>query len=65
MKYIRIFLMILGLFVIATLFGEYVISRELNGTIQLLGFVGMVGLVIYVGNETAKMLFNNKNKEEK
>jgi hypothetical protein len=57
--------MILGLFVIATLFGEYVISRELNGTIQLLGFVGMVGLVIYVGNETAKMLFNNKNKEEK
>ncbi len=65
MKYIRIFLMILGLFVIATLFGEYVISRELNGTIQLLGFVGMVGLVIYVGNETSKTLFNNKNKEEK
>jgi hypothetical protein len=65
MKYIRIFLMILGLFVIATLFGEYVISRELNGATQLLGFVGMVGLVIYVGNETAKMLFNNKNKEEK
>jgi len=57
--------MILGLFVIATLFGEYVISRELNGATQLLGFVGMVGLVIYVGNETAKMLFNNKNKEEK
>ncbi len=65
MKYIRIFLMILGLFVIATLFGEYVISRELNGATQLLGFVGMVGLVIYVGNETAKMLFNDKNKEEK
>ena len=65
MKYIRIFLMILGLFVIATLFGEYVISRELNGAIQLLGFVGMAGLVIYVGNETSKTLFNNKNKEEK
>ena len=62
MKYIRIFLMILGLFVIATLFGEYVISRELNGAIQLLGFVGMAGLLMYIGSETVSILFKNKEK---
>ncbi len=46
----------LGLIVVTSMFGEYVVSREVNGFIQLLGFVGMVGLFGYVGNETIKLL---------
>ena len=53
----------LAFIVITTYYGEYVVSREVNGFIQLLGFVGMVALVALVGNETIKVL-NNK-KEEK
>jgi hypothetical protein len=64
MKYFKLGLMWLGLVVIASMFGEYIISREVNGFIQLLGFVGMIGLLILVGNETIKQLINFK-KEEK
>ncbi len=64
MKYFKLGLMWLGLVVIASMFGEYIISREVNGFIQLLGFVGMFGLVMYVGNETIKQVTNFK-KEEK
>jgi len=53
-----------ALVVVASLFGEYVISRELNGFIQLLSFLGMFGLTMYVGGETIKQLTINK-KEEK
>jgi hypothetical protein len=55
-KYFKLFLMWLGLIVVTSMFGEYVVSREVNGFIQLLGFVGMVGLFGYVGNETIKLL---------
>jgi hypothetical protein len=61
MKYFKLFLMWLGLIVITSMFGEYVVSREVNGFLQLLGFVGMVGLVVYIGNETINILFKNKN----
>jgi hypothetical protein len=54
----------LGLIVVASFYGEYVVSREVNGFIQLLGFVGMFGLLILVGSETIKQLINFK-KEEK
>jgi hypothetical protein len=64
MKYFKLGLMWLGLIVIASMFGEYIISREVNGFIQLLSFVGMFGLLILVGNETIKQLINFK-KEEK
>ena len=64
MKYFKLGLMWLGLVVIASLYGEYVVSREVNGFIQLLGFVGMFGLLILVVNETIKQLINFK-KEEK
>jgi hypothetical protein len=64
MKYFKLGLMWLGLVVIASMFGEYIISREVNGFIQLLSFVGMFGLLILVGNETIKQLINFK-KEEK
>jgi hypothetical protein len=64
MKYFKLGLMWLGLLVIASFYGEYVVSREVNGFIQLLGFVGMFGLLILVGSETIKQLTNFK-KEEK
>jgi hypothetical protein len=64
MKYFKLGLMWLGLVVIASFYGEYVVSREVNGFIQLLGFVGMFGLLILVGSETIKQLTNFK-KEEK
>ena len=63
MKYFKLFLMWLGFIVITTYYGDYLVSREVNGFIQLLGFVGMVVLIGLVGNETIKVL-NNK-KEEK
>lgn len=64
MKYFKLFLMCITFLYITSLFGEYVISREVNGFLQLLGFVGMVGISIYVGNETINILFKNKNKEK-
>jgi hypothetical protein len=64
MKYFKLGLMWLGLIAITSLYGEYVVSREVNGFIQLLGFVGVFGLLIYLGNETIKQLTINK-KEEK
>jgi hypothetical protein len=65
MKYFKLGLMWLGLIVLMSLFGEYVISREVNGFIQLLSFLGMFGLLIYVGGETIKQLTINKKEEKK
>jgi hypothetical protein len=62
MKYFKLFLMWLGFIVITSMFGEYIVSREVNGFLQLLCFVGEVGILTYVINETIK--FFNK-KEEK
>ena len=56
MKYFKLFLMWLAFIVITTYYGDYLVSREVNGFIQLLGFVGMVGLLVYLGNETIKLL---------
>ncbi len=61
MKYFKLFLMWLGVIAVVSMFGEYIVSREVNGFIQLLGFVGMVGLILYVGNETLNILFKTKN----
>jgi hypothetical protein len=63
MKYFKVFLMWLGFIVIASLCGEYAINRPVNGYIQLLCLVGLVGLVIYLVDETVSVI-NNK-KEEK
>jgi len=56
MKYFKVFLMWVALIATATYYGEYVVSRELNGFIQLVGFVGMVGLLALVVNETIKVI---------
>lgn len=51
------------LITLASLYGEYIVSREVNGYIQLLGFVGMVVLFGYVINETIKFLTINKKEK--
>jgi hypothetical protein len=62
MKYFRI-VSIWVLFIwLGTLFGEYVVSREVNGFLQLLSFVGLLGVLMYVINETIKFLTKNKTK---
>jgi len=64
MKYFKLGLMWLGFITIASWFGEHIVSREVNGYLQLLSFVGVFGLLILVGNETIKQITNFK-KEEK
>ena len=62
MKYFKLGLMWLGLVVITSMFGEHIISREVNWFLQLLSFVGLVGVLMYVINETIK-LFNKKEEK--
>ncbi len=64
MNYFKLVLMWLGFIVITSLYGEYIVNREVNGYLQLLGFVGLVGVLIYLGDITASILFKNKNKEK-
>ena len=61
MKYFKLFLMWLGFITITSMFGEHVVSREVNGFLQLLCFVGVVGLLAYVSNETIKLFKKEKN----
>lgn len=56
MKYFKIFLLWTVIVTVGTYFGEYVVSREVNGFLQLLGFVGMVGLLFLAVNETIKLI---------
>jgi len=64
MNYFKVVLMWLGFIVVMSLYGEYIVNREVNGYLQLLGFVGLVGVLIYLGDITASILFKNKNKEK-
>ena len=52
----------MGFIVIASLCGEYAISRPVNGYVQLLCVVGLIGLLIYLVDETVTII---KNKQEK
>lgn len=63
MKYFKLFLMWLGFIVIGSMFGEYIISREVNGFLQLLSFVGLVGVFMYVVSETINKLKNKKEEK--
>jgi hypothetical protein len=62
MKYFKLVSLWLFLIWLSTLFGEYVVSREVNGFLQLLSFVGLLGVLMYVINETIKFLTKNKTK---
>ena len=64
MRYFKLGLMWLGFIVITSLYGEYIVSRDVNGYLQLLGLVGLVGVLIYLGDITTNNLFKNKNKEK-
>lgn len=64
MNYFKLGLMWLGFIVITSLYGEYIVNREVNGYLQLLGFVGLVWVLIYLVDITASILFKNKNKEK-
>jgi hypothetical protein len=59
MKYFKILLLWLGFITITSLFAEYIISRELNGFLQLLSFVGLVGIFIFAAHETITIFKNN------
>lgn len=59
MKYFKLFLMWCGFITITSMFAEHIISRELNGFLQLLSFVGLVGVFMYVLHETVNLFKNN------
>jgi len=61
MKYLKLAVIWLAFISTVSLFGEYIISRPVNGFLQLLSFVGLVGALIYVINETINLF----KKEEK
>jgi hypothetical protein len=63
MKYFKLVSLWLFLIWLSTLFGEYVVSREVNGFLQLLSFVGLLGVLMYVINETIKILTKNKKND--
>lgn len=63
MKYFKLFLMWLGFIAITSMYGEYIVNREVNGFLQLLCFVGLIGVLIYLTNETANILFKNKKQK--
>jgi hypothetical protein len=62
MKYFKLVSLWILFIWLNTLFGEYVVSREVNGSLQLLSFVGLLGVLMYVINETIKFLTKNKTK---
>jgi hypothetical protein len=64
MRYFKILMMWIGFIVITSLYGEYIVSREVNGFIQLLGFGLLVITLIFLGDKTVNVLLKNK-KEEK
>jgi hypothetical protein len=56
MKYFKVFMMWLVFITLITLFGEYIVSREVNGFIQLSCFVGVVGLGIFIVGKTINLI---------
>jgi hypothetical protein len=59
MEYFKLFLRWLGFITMLSLFGEYIISREVNGFIQLLCLVVLVWILVYLSDETID-IFKNK-----
>jgi hypothetical protein len=62
MKYFKLGLMWLGFIAITSIFGEYIISRPVNGFLQLISFVGLVGVLMYIINETINSFKTKKEK---
>jgi hypothetical protein len=53
----------LGFIAITSMFGEYIVSREVNGFLQLLCFVGVLGILTYVINETINSFKKQKQND--
>ena len=64
MEYFKLFLRWLGFITMLSLFGEYIISREVNGFIQLLCLVVLVWILVYLSDETID-IFKNKENDDK
>lgn len=62
MKYFRLASLWILFIWLTTIFGEYIVSREVNGFLQLLSFVGLLGVLMYMINETIKIITKNKTK---
>jgi len=62
MKYFKLAVIWLASISTVSLFGEYIISRPVNGFLQLLCFVGLIGVLIYVINETINSFKTKKEK---
>jgi hypothetical protein len=59
MEYFKLFLRWLGFITMLSLFGEYIISDNVNGFIQLLCLVVLVWILVYLSDETID-IFKNK-----
>jgi len=52
----------LGFVAVTSVFGEYIVSREVHSAIQLISFIGLIGVFKYLVDETVNFLFKNKTK---
>lgn len=64
MTYFKVLLMWVGFIAITSIFGEYIVSREVHGAIQLISFIGLVGVFMYLSGETVNFLFKNKKQND-
>jgi hypothetical protein len=56
--WIKLVMYVILMFIITNLYAEYVVSRELNGFIQFIATIVMVGLVIWTLNKVVVHLTN-------
>ncbi len=56
--WIKLIMYVILMFIITNLYAEYVVSRELNGFIQFIATIVMVGLVIWTLNKVVVHLTN-------
>ena len=64
MEYFKLFLRWLGFITMLSLFGEYIISDNVNGFIQLICFFVLVWILVYLSDETID-IFKNKENDDK
>ena len=55
-QFLKLFLVWLAAYLIISFYGEYVLSRDVNGFLQLFGFIGVIAVLIYVIGETTKFI---------
>ena len=63
-QFLKLFLVWLVAYLIISFYGEYVLSRDVNGFLQLFGFIGVIAVLIYVIGETTKFIKTKKKKNQ-